>query len=56
MAGERLSLADLMVAPLLGYLNRLPERTLLAEHPNLAAWLARIEERQSFQVTKPERL
>jgi len=25
----------------------------LAEHPSLAAWLKRMEARQSFQVTKP---
>jgi glutathione S-transferase len=54
LAGERISLADLMVAPLLYYFSRQPEgAAALAEHPNLLAWLRRIEERQSFQVTKP---
>ena len=54
LAGARISLADLMAAPLLYYLSRTPEGApLLAEQPGLGAWLRRIEERQSFQVTKP---
>jgi glutathione S-transferase len=54
MAGERISLADLMVVPLLYYLARAPEgEAALAEHPSLSAWMRRIEDRQSFQVTKP---
>ncbi len=54
LAGERVSLADLMVIPLLYYFSRLPEgEAPIAEHPNLRAWIARMEERQSFQVTKP---
>ena len=54
LAGERVSLADLMVIPLLYYFGRLPEgAAALAEHPSLIAWMRRMEERQSFQVTKP---
>ena len=54
LAGERISLADLMVIPLLYYFARQPEgAAALAEHPNLRAWLGRMEERQSFLVTKP---
>jgi glutathione S-transferase len=54
LAGERISLADLMVAPLLVYFSRLPEGEMaLAEHPALSAWLKRMEARQSFEVTKP---
>jgi len=54
MARERISLADLMVVPLLYYLARVPEGVApLAEHPSLRAWMRRIEDRQSFQVTKP---
>jgi glutathione S-transferase len=54
LAGERVSLADLMVVPLLYYFSRLPEgATPIAEHPNLRTWLGRMEERQSFRVTKP---
>jgi glutathione S-transferase len=54
LAGDRVSLADLMVAPLLYYAAKVPESAgLLAEQPSLRAWLRRMEERQSFQVTKP---
>jgi len=54
LAGERISLADLMVIPLLYYFSRVPEgEAPLAEHPDLRAWIARMEQRQSFQVTKP---
>ncbi len=54
LAGERISLADLMVFPLLCYFARQPEgEAALAEHPGLQGWLRRIEERQSCQVTKP---
>jgi len=54
LAGERVSLADLMVIPLLYYFSRLPEgEAAIAEHPSLIPWMRRMEERQSFQVTKP---
>jgi glutathione S-transferase len=54
IAGARISLADLLVAPLLYYFARVPEgEAPLAEHPSLASWLRRMEDRQSFQVTKP---
>ena len=54
LVGERISLADLMVIPLLYYFSRLPEgQAALAEHPSLLPWMARMEERQSFRVTKP---
>lgn len=54
LAGERVSLADLMAIPLLSYFSRLPEgEAALAEQPSLRPWIARMEGRQSFQVTKP---
>jgi glutathione S-transferase len=54
LAGERISLADLTVIPLFHYFSRLPEgEAAMAEHPTLRAWIARMAERQSFQVTKP---
>jgi glutathione S-transferase len=54
LAGERVSLADLMVIPLFYYFGRLPEgEAPLAEHPSIRPWMRRMEERQSFQVTKP---
>lgn len=54
LAGERVSLADLAVIPLFYYFNRLPEgEAAFAENPTLTPWMRRMEERQSFQVTKP---
>src|SRR5690242_1400339 len=54
MAGERISLADLMVFPLLYYFRRVPEGAEpVAEHQTLASWMRRMEDRQSVQVTKP---
>src|SRR5436189_691365 len=54
LAGERVSLADLMVLPLLYYFEKVPEgEAPMAEHPTLRAWSRRMQERQSFQVTKP---
>jgi glutathione S-transferase len=54
LAGEMLSLADLMAAPPLCHFKKLPEgQAQLAELPALAAWLSRIEERQSVKVTRP---
>src|SRR6476646_12279537 len=44
LTGERVSLADLMVIPLLYYFSRLPEgEAPLAAHPTLRAWIARME-------------
>lgn len=54
LAGDALSLADLMVFPQLYYFKRWPEGAAqLAELPTLAAWVNRMEERQSVQVTRP---
>ncbi|HEY1794679.1 MAG TPA: glutathione S-transferase family protein [Stellaceae bacterium] len=54
LAGDRISLADLMVLPLLHYLAKTPEApATLGEHPKLGAWLGRMEGRQSVQVTTP---
>src|SRR5713226_10763077 len=54
LVGERISLADLMVIPHLYYFSRLPEgEAALAEQQSLRQWMRRLEERQSFQVTKP---
>ena len=54
LAGEMLSLADLMAAPQLCYFKKFPEgQAQLAELPALAAWLGRLEERQSLKVTRP---
>ena len=54
LAGERVSLADLLTAPILAYLGRTPEGPgLLEPHAKLRAWEGRMEARQSFQVTRP---
>jgi glutathione S-transferase len=54
LAGERISLADLMAIPLIYFFSRVPEGAgPMDEHPKLQAWARRIEERQSFRVTKP---
>jgi glutathione S-transferase len=54
LAGDAVSLADLMVIPQIYYFKRLPEGAAqLAELPALAAWVNRMEERQSLQVTRP---
>jgi glutathione S-transferase len=54
LASDHISLADLMVVPLLSYFNRVPDgRAPMAEHPKLQNWLRQMESRQSFQVTKP---
>lgn len=54
LAADFVTLADLMAAPLFHYFARLPDGAApFAEHPKLADWLKRMEERQSFQVTRP---
>jgi glutathione S-transferase len=57
MAGDELTLADLHTAPHAGFLALTPEwTTLTAPHPNLLAWIARLEARPSFQATTVQRL
>ena len=54
LAGDRISLADLMLLPILTYFSRTAEaEEPLAAHQSLRPWLRRMQERQSFQVTKP---
>jgi glutathione S-transferase len=54
LAGDRISLADLLALPLLYLFSRIPDGAApVAEQPGLAAWLRRMAERQSFQVTRP---
>jgi glutathione S-transferase len=56
-AGGALSLADLMLAPQVDFFTQTPEWTTLgAPHPNLVAWLARMQERASFKATTWERV
>jgi len=54
LTGAHVSLADLMVIPLLYYFGKVAEgRPLLVAHSKLEAWVRRMTERQSFRVTKP---
>jgi glutathione S-transferase len=56
-AGEAVSLADLLVAPQIGFFTQTPEWAMLsAPHPNLVAWLARMEARPSMKATTWERV
>ncbi|MBV8335045.1 MAG: glutathione S-transferase [Alphaproteobacteria bacterium] len=57
MAGDALSLADLLLAPHLSMFAQAPEGgQILREHDNLTAWLVRIEARPSMQATTWDRL
>src|SRR5215469_7232749 len=57
MAGDTLSLADLLLAPHLSMLALAPEgAAMLREHENLRGWLERIEARRSMQATTWDRL
>src|SRR6266576_3053397 len=54
LTGDRVTLADLMVIPLFYFFGRVPEgEAPLSAYPNIRPWMRRMEERQSFQVTKP---
>ena len=52
MAGDKLSLADLLIAPQLSFMAQTPEWVALTTpHRELVAWLARMEARPSFTST-----
>lgn len=52
LAGDALSLADLLLAPQLAFLPEFAEgRALLSPHAKLSAWLARMEARPSMRAT-----
>jgi glutathione S-transferase len=56
LAGDALTLADLMIAPQMAYLAQTPEGEALLAGKRLPDWLARMEARPSFQATRTERL
>ena len=57
LAGDALSLADLLLAPQLSMFAQAPEGAqILHEHENLNRWLTRIEARPSMQATTWDRL
>jgi glutathione S-transferase len=56
-AGDEISLADLLVAPQIGFFTQTPEWSELGTpHANLVAWLARMEARPSMKATTWERV
>src|SRR5713226_1927250 len=56
-AGEAVSLADLLVAPAISFFTETPQWAELgAPHPNLVAWLSRMEARGSMKATTWERV
>jgi glutathione S-transferase len=57
LAGDRLSIADLMLAPQVDFLAETPEGKSLLANTRLEAWLARMNARPSMQATlRPEAL
>ena len=57
MAGDAISLADLLLVPQLSMLALAPEGAqILEEHANLSGWLDRMEARPSMQATAWDRL
>jgi glutathione S-transferase len=55
--GDSVSLADLLVAPSMAFFTLTPEWAELGRpHPNLVAWLERMEARPSLQATTWERV
>ena len=56
IGGETLSLADLMLAPILDMLNLTPEGRGLIADTRLAGYVARMAARESMRRTTRERL
>ncbi|MDB5395175.1 MAG: putative glutathione S-transferase [Rhodospirillales bacterium] len=57
VAGDSLSIADLMLAPQMEFFSATPESVaLLKSHPRLGAWLTRMQDRQSMRNTSWEKL
>ena len=57
MAGEAISIADLLLAAHLAFVPGVDEGgEMLARHPNLQAWLDRMNARPSMINTTPEKL
>jgi glutathione S-transferase len=56
-SGNAISLADILIAPHLDFLAQTPEwKPLSANAGNLAGWLSRMNERESFKSTTWERV
>jgi glutathione S-transferase len=53
LAGDKLSLADLYLAPVLFYLSLAPEAALISANKGLSAWWEMIQQRESYKKTMP---
>jgi glutathione S-transferase len=54
LAGDRLSLADLLLIPVYDYISQTPEgQKMLAKAPNLQRWWETVRERPSVAKTRP---
>jgi glutathione S-transferase len=54
LAGDRLSLADLLLIPVYDYVSQIPEgQKMLAKAPNLQRWWETVHARPSVQKTRP---
>jgi glutathione S-transferase len=53
LAGDKVSLADFYLAPVLAYLSLTPEASLIANYKGLAAWWDEMQQRPSFTKTAP---
>ena len=57
LSGESVTLADLMLAPQLDFLEQTPEwAALSSQHQNLRQWLARMQSRPSLRATTWEQV
>ena len=57
LAGDALTLADLMMIPHFAYFIETPEGAeILSRYPRLTAWIARMEARDSFKATTWEKV
>jgi len=54
LAGDRVSLADLYLVPILFYLKLTPEGELLAPLEGLTAWWEAMTDRKSVKTTAPD--
>ena len=52
-AGEDLSLADLVIYPIMDYLLILPEASLFDRAPHVKKWLSALAQRKSATSTRP---
>jgi glutathione S-transferase len=54
LAGDSVSLADLLLVPIYDYMTQIPEgQKLLAKAPNLQRWWDSVSTRPSLAKTKP---